>query len=375
MPARFFVVFAKLYFGQHYPTMASHIITRPRVALIGTGHLGAIHARLWLQQPLAELICIYDTDTERAQNLVTTLAKDIPAAANLRIATTLTEALAEADAVTIATPTSTHFAIAHECLLADKHCFIEKPITATLLEAGQLAEEAERRDLIIHVGHVERFNSALTGISPERLHPLFIEAHRLAQFKPRATDVSVILDLMIHDIDIALWLVQSPVAEIHANGVAVLTETPDIANARLRFENGCVANLTASRISAKAMRKMRIFQRDAYLSIDFAKNSLETFHITDDETLPETLVEQGSEVVPALMLGNIDAGEHRKRSIWYEQPSLRKGNAISEEQRVFAEAICTGTRHHSRATTADEARGAMRIAEIITEQMQKHDHV
>jgi predicted dehydrogenase len=347
-------------------------MTTPRIAVIGTGHLGAIHARLWLQQNNAQLVALYDANVESAQTLAYKLAQEFPDAEPFRVAASLAEALAEADAVTIATPTSTHFAIAQECLQRGKHCFIEKPITTSVEEGEQLAQTAEKHGLVIHVGHVERFNPALAAIDTERLEPLFIEAHRLAQFKPRAIDVSVILDLMIHDIDIALWLVKSPVAEVHANGVAVLTDTPDIANARLRFENGCVANLTASRISAKPMRKMRIFQRDAYVSLDFATNSVEMFHITDDEQVPktgmETSTEKRSDIVPAMMLGNIDAGEH-KRSIWYEQPTIAKGNAISEEQRIFAEAVSTGAIHSFRATSAREALEALRIAEVIAAQM------
>ncbi|MBL7989885.1 MAG: Gfo/Idh/MocA family oxidoreductase [Candidatus Kapabacteria bacterium] len=343
-------------------------MTPPCIAVIGTGHLGAIHARLWLQQDASELVALYDADIERSQALASTLAQEFPNAKSVCVAQSLAEALTEADAVTIATPTSTHFAIAEVCLQAGKHCFIEKPITTNVEEGERLAEIAQKLGLIIHVGHVERFNPALTAIDTQRLQPLFIEAHRLAQFKPRATDVSVILDLMIHDIDIALWLVKSPVVEVHANGVAVLTDTPDIANARLRFENGCVANLTASRISAKSMRKMRIFQRDAYLSLDFAANSVEMFHITDDEQVPTTGMEQRPDIVPAMMLGNIDAGEH-KRSIWYEQPTIAKGNAISEEQRIFAMAVQAGAMHTFRATSAGEALEALRIAEVITAQM------
>ena len=341
----------------------------PRIAVIGTGHLGAIHTRLWLQQPFAHLACIYDTDAERAERLIATLAEEFPHARSVRIAPNLAEALQDADAVTIATPTSTHFAVAEECLSAGKHCFIEKPVSTNAAEADQLAHKAQQQKCIIHVGHVERFNPALAGIDSERLQPLFIEAHRLAQFKPRATDVSVILDLMIHDIDIALWLVRSPVAEIHANGVAVLTDTPDIANARIRFANGCVANLTASRISAKPMRKMRIFQRDAYMAFDFADNTVEMFHITDDEQPHRTVRDGSSELVPAMMLGNIDAGLH-KRSIWYEQPTIAKGNAISEEQRAFVEAIRFGSNDKiSRSADVYAALESMRVAEEITRQI------
>ncbi|MBL7973807.1 MAG: Gfo/Idh/MocA family oxidoreductase, partial [Candidatus Kapabacteria bacterium] len=213
-----------------------------KVSVIGVGHLGSIHAKLWKQHERAELVGVYDVNTESAAIKAQEL--------NVPLFDSIDYAIAESDAITIAVPTSEHFDVAMQCLQQNKHVLIEKPITHTYQQALTLIEEAKKRNLIIQVGHVERFNPALVAANEYNLRPLFIETHRLSQFRPRATDVSVIHDLMIHDIDIVLWLAQSSAKSISANGVAVLTETPDLANARVEFENGCVANFTASRISA-----------------------------------------------------------------------------------------------------------------------------
>ena len=214
-------------------------------------------------------------------------------------------------------------------------------------------QAAERHGNVVQVGHVERFNPAFLGLDGRDLHPMFIESHRLAQFTPRATDVAVVLDLMIHDIDLTLKLVDSPVAEIRASGVAVVSDTIDIANARLEFRNGCVANLTASRISQKQMRKMRLFQRDAYISIDFAKPAVEIFNITDAVA--------GGVPDPTLLLGAIELGT-KKRSIYYEQLNLPTVNAIGMEQEEFVTAIRDGS---PPPVTAQEGANALMIAEQI----------
>lgn len=323
-------------------------MTPLRIAVLGTGHLGSIHTRLWTSVEDVVLTGIYDPDAQRAQ----AVAEQHNTVAFGSVA----EALEHADAVTIAAPTSAHHALARQCLEAGKHCFIEKPVTGTYAEACNLIDLASGRGLVIQVGHVERFNPGLGALHDYHLSPMFIEAHRLAQFKPRATDVSVIHDLMIHDIDIVLWLVKSPVQQVDANGVAVLTNTPDIANARIRFENGCVANLTASRISQRQMRKMRLFQRDAYISIDFAAPSVEVFRL-----VPEG--ESSPSGVPALMLGNIDAGT-KKRTILFEKPEIEHANAIQLEQQAFVRAIREGT---PPAVSATEAAEALRVAEIIAD--------
>ncbi len=318
-----------------------------KIAVIGTGHLGSIHAKLLKSGANAILCGIYDPDQVRSERLATELWT--------HSFKTIDNAFKNSDAVIIASPTIHHFQIAKQALESGKHCFIEKPITTTHEEALELIKIAETKNLIIQVGHVERFNPSLLALKDYTIAPLFIEAHRLSQFKPRATDVSVVLDLMIHDIDIVLWLVNSPVKSIDANGVAVLTETPDIANARITFENGCVANLTASRISAQSMRKMRLFQKNAYISMDFGNSSVEVFRLVDeDESLKES-------TVPAMMLGNLEAGR-TKKSIIFEKPSVPPVNAIAEEQKSFADAILLKT---PVAVTAREAAEALRVAEEI----------
>ncbi len=325
---------------------------RLKVAVIGTGHLGSIHARLWKQVENAELTGIYDVDIEKSEML----AKEL----NCRQFLSIEESIEKSDALTIAAPTTLHYDIAKECIEGGKHCFIEKPITQTYEQADKLIELAKNKDLILQVGHVERFNPALQALKSYKIEPMFIETHRLSQFKPRAIDVSVIHDLMIHDIDIMLWLVKSKVTAIDANGVQVLTNTPDIANARIKFENGCVANVTASRISAHPMRKMRIFQNNAYISMDFGNQEVDIYRILNDSES----VEMQS---PATMLGTIEAGLKNKKII-YEKPAIPEINAILEEQRSFANAVMSGKKI---AVTAEEAAEALRIAEIINDQVQE----
>lgn len=321
-----------------------------KISVIGTGHLGSIHAKLWKDNPSVELIGIYDPKEAR-RNAV---AKKFECIAFESVE----EAIKRSDAVTIAAPTVNHFEIAAACIRAGKHCLIEKPITASYEEAMQLIGIAKDYKARIQVGHVERFNPVINAVKEYNLKPLFIEAHRLSQFKPRAIDVSVIHDLMIHDIDIILWLSKSKVSQVDANGVNIITETTDIANARITFESGLVANLTASRISANPMRKMRIFQKDAYLSLDFGNHSIDIFRIIDEGTEPQT-------AVPATMLGTIEAGVKNK-NIYFEKPGIRKINAIEEEQKAFIEALETG---NPIPVGAHEAAEALRIAEIISDQI------
>jgi predicted dehydrogenase len=322
-----------------------------KVAVIGTGHLGKIHTKLWQTNPNAELAGIFDSDTQRA--------KEISEEFNCRAFGSLDETLDNVDAVTIAVPTSLHYEIALKCIDKGIHCFIEKPITTTSIEAKELIEKANSKNVLIQVGHVERFNPALLSLKKMNLNPMFIEAHRLAQFKPRATDVSVILDLMIHDIDIMLWMVKSEVETIDANGVAVITDTHDICNARIKFKNGAVANLTASRISAHPMRKMRLFQQNAYISIDFGSANVEIFRILDSNEN----IDSGS--MPATMLGTIEAGLKNKKII-FQKPEVPEVNAIFEEHNAFINAINSNS---PAAVSAEEATEALRIAELIIEQL------
>ena len=319
-----------------------------KVSVIGVGHLGSIHAKLLSANPNVELIGIRDIDRIKSQKI----SKEY----NCKDYDSLEETLIESEAVIIAVPTSIHHEIAMEAIYAGKHCLIEKPITENYNQALELIKFAKEKNVLLQVGHVERFNPAIAALKNYNIKPLFIESHRLAQFKPRARDVSVIHDLMIHDIDIVLWLVKSPISGIDASGIKVLSDTIDIANARLKFENGATANITASRISAHPMRKMRIFQEGAYLSLDFQEQTVDVFRIYEEG-------ENSTEGVPATNLGSIETGL-RNKNIYFEKPIVIPNNAIAEEQQAFLDAI----NHKSPiAVNAVEASEALRVAEIIIE--------
>ena len=317
-----------------------------RVGVIGTGHLGRIHTKLWSENTNADLIGIYDENPERR--------KLISEEFNCKQFDSVDELIHSCDALTIAVPTSLHHEVAMKCLNENKHCLIEKPITENYAQAKELIEAAKDKNLLIQVGHVERFNPVIAAIKKYDINPMFVEAHRLSQFQPRAIDVSVIHDLMIHDIDILLWLIKSPVTDIDANGVGVLTDNIDIANARIKFANGAVANITASRISANPMRKMRIFQRNAYISLDFGKQNVEIFRLGDDA--PEDAM-----TIPTTMLGQLEEALQNKNII-YEKPQVPELNAIAEEHTAFINAIKNNT---PSAVGAYEASEALKIAEEI----------
>ncbi|MDZ7291625.1 MAG: Gfo/Idh/MocA family oxidoreductase [candidate division KSB1 bacterium] len=323
------------------------------VGVAGVGRLGQLHARLYREVEGAKLVGVYDTDTARAQ----ALAGEI----GVRCFTSYEDLLDGTEAVNIVAPTSSHFELAKKALEANKHIFIEKPITATVQEANQLIALATLHQRILQVGHIERFNAALRALENFSLTPRFIESHRLASFDPRGTDVAVVLDLMIHDIDIILSLVKSPLARIDASGVAIVSEEPDIANVRLQFANGCVANVTASRISQKKMRKMRIFQRDAYISIDFLQGLTEVFRLV----APEETMKPGSFPV---VLGKLDQGA-RQRHIVYEKLQAPEGNALKMELASFINAIRTGT---PPPVTGEDGRRALEVATTITEVIKKN---
>jgi predicted dehydrogenase len=244
-----------------------------RVGVVGVGHIGSNHARLYAEVPSAQFTAVYDIDAIRA-NAIGKKYGVIPAKSLEQFAEMV-------DAVSIATPTSTHHEIAHALLTRGKHLLIEKPITENTRDASELAELAAHHRLVLQVGHVERFNPVLSALEARLTHPRFIEAHRLSPYPDRSTDVGVVLDLMIHDLEIILHLVRSPVQSIDAVGVPVLSKGEDIANARLRFENGCVANITSSRISPERMRKIRVFQEDAYLSLDYQNQCGEIYRRVD----------------------------------------------------------------------------------------------
>lgn len=244
-----------------------------RIGIFGVGHLGKLHIDNWQSIENIELIGFYDPNDS--------IAKEVSAKYTLKRFDTPETLLEACDAVDIVTPTPTHYELCATAIRKGKHVFVEKPMANTMQEAQDLVKLVKESKIIFQVGHVERFNPAFTALQHYNLKPMFIEVHRLAQFNPRGTEVSVVLDLMIHDIDIILSIVQSDVKTISASGVAVMTDTPDIANVRIEFNNGCVANLTSSRMSMKKMRKMRLFQKDMYVSIDFLNKKTEVIKIKD----------------------------------------------------------------------------------------------
>ncbi len=323
--------------------------TSLRIGVVGVGHLGAMHAKMLLEIPGVHLAGVFDVDHDKAQR--------VARACRSTAFSSLDAMLHAADAVTIATPTSTHFDVARNALHNGKHVFIEKPITQTTDEAEELIRLAKARNLLVQVGHIERFNAAVLAVEKKyTINPLFVESHRLAPFNPRGTDVAVVLDLMIHDIDIILSFVRSPVVRVDANGVAVVSDSVDIANARLQFENGCVANVTASRISQKKMRKMRLFQKDAYISIDFSEKHAEVFR----------LVGEGEPAAKGvMMLGQIGSAKH-KRNIVYELPPVEEVNALKYELELFAKSITTAT---PPPVTGEEGRRALEVAHMILERI------
>ncbi|MBP9212480.1 MAG: Gfo/Idh/MocA family oxidoreductase [Bacteroidetes bacterium] len=320
-----------------------------KVGVIGTGHLGSLHAKMYADIADAAFIGVFDTDPEKR--------KSVASKYGVKAFETMSDLLAAVDAVSIATVTTTHHAVAMEALAAGRHVLIEKPITSTLAEADELIALAKQKGVLIQVGHIERFNPAIISLESYQLKPMFIESHRLAQFNPRGTDVAVVLDLMIHDIDIILSLVNSPVKQIDANGVAVVSDTPDIANARLQFENGCVANVTASRISRTKMRKMRMFQGNAYIAIDFQLGSADVFRLGKEG--------EGS-IWSTMLLGQIGEGKN-KRSIIYEQPEMKKINALQYELESFVHAVQNNTRP---VVNGEDGRMALDVAQQILQKIQ-----
>lgn len=292
---------------------------RPRIGILGAGHLGRIHAQQALEVPELELVGVYDPHPEKREAVASEF--------KVKAWSGMAELIGACDAIDVVTPTLAHHTCAKAALEAGKHVFIEKPVTNTLAEAEELVALAERLGLRAQVGHVERFNPAFRAALPYFAQPMFIESHRLAQFNPRGTDVSVVLDLMIHDIDLILHVVGRRVERVSASGVAVVSDTPDIANARIEFEGGCVANLTASRISLKNMRKSRFFQRDAYIAVDLLKKETEVVRMRRVEA-------------PDPFAVSIDLGDGRgHREISFDKPEVPATNAIREELRAFARAI------------------------------------
>jgi predicted dehydrogenase len=288
-----------------------------KIGIFGVGHLGKIHLSQWATMKDVEIVGFFDPGNANADSVAQQY--QIPRFASAE------ELIQASDAIDIIAPTTQHFKLCEQAIRNGKHIFVEKPMTNTMEEAKTLVKLVEEANIKFQVGHVERFNPAFLALKGHELKPMFIEVHRLAEFNPRGTDVSVILDLMIHDIDIILSIVQSTVNRISASGVAVMSDTPDIANVRIEFHNGCVANLTSSRISLKKMRKMRLFQKDAYIGIDFLDKKTEIIKLKtpEDDGLFTLDIETNS----------------GKKTIAIDNPEIKQVNAIRMELELFRDSI------------------------------------
>ncbi|MDX2246633.1 MAG: Gfo/Idh/MocA family oxidoreductase [Bacteroidia bacterium] len=318
-----------------------------KIGLLGAGHLGKIHLKLLKEIPEFQVVGFYDASPE--------VRLKVEAEFQVKAFSDISSLLDAAEAVDIVTPTLSHFDCMVAALEKGLHVFVEKPLTHTVGEAEKLREiAAENPGLKIQVGHVERFNPAFLAVNQASVRPVFIEGHRLAVYNPRGTDVSVVLDLMIHDLDVILSLVKAPVRSISASGVAVISESPDIANARIEFANGCVANLTASRISIKNMRRLRIFQKNTYLAVDFLKKSTEVFRLAEPD-------EEGLE---GKMKFEFNRGDDKK-FLLFEQPEVKPVNAIQMELEEFAASIL---RHQPIRVSLEDGYRALKVAhEILAE--------
>jgi predicted dehydrogenase len=321
-----------------------------KVGVFGVGHLGKFHLNNWNEIDGIKIVGFYDPDEksslEVAEKYGIKRYKDPAALMNA------------CDVVDVVAPTTVHFEVVKMAILKSKHVFVEKPLANTMDEAKEILKLAKEANIKFQVGHVERFNPAFLAVKDHANNPMFIEVHRLAQFNPRGTDVSVILDLMIHDIDIILSLVKSNVKNVHANGVNVLSDTPDIANVRIEFDNGCVANLTSSRISMKKMRKMRLFQKDSYISIDFLdkKTEIIKYKTPEDKDVFAFDIET----------------KHGKKTIAISAPVIKENNAIKMELESFVNAIS-----NNKTTTVTEIDGyrAMEVAHTILEKINRNQQI
>jgi predicted dehydrogenase len=313
-----------------------------KVGVLGAGHLGKIHLKLLKQSTKYDLVGFYDPSKENA--------KKVEEEFGYTSFNSIDELIDAVEVVDIVTPTLSHFDCAKKSIEKGCHIFIEKPIAKTVQEAEAIRTLASQYHVKGQVGHVERFNPAFMAVKDKIKNPMFIETHRLAEFNPRGTDVPVVLDLMIHDIDIILSSVKSKVKNVHASGISVISETPDIANARIEFENGCVANLTASRISMKNMRKTRFFQKDAYISVNFLSKESEIVRIQDAPEIADEF---------AMILKNDEGVE---KQIYFENPEVTGNNAILDELETFADAIVNNT---TPIVTLSAGTEALRIAQWV----------
>lgn len=313
-----------------------------RIGILGVGHLGKIHIKcLKLLPESYQIVGFYDPNDTQAE-----IAKTSYGIQRFADYQALLNAV---DVVDIVTPTLTHAELALAAIDGGKHVFIEKPIAHTIAEAEEIIERAAKNGVKVQVGHVERFNPAFLSLQNKALDPMFIEGHRLATFNPRGTDVSVVLDLMIHDLDIILKVVKAEVKSVSASGVAVVSDTPDIANARIEFTNGCVANLTASRISLKQMRKIRLFQQDAYISLDFLKKESQIIRLTEAATSNASAFMQ------------LETAQGLKNVV-LDMPPVQENNAIQEELATFAQSIQSNS---PVFVTAEDGKKALALAHLI----------
>lgn len=321
-----------------------------RIGVLGAGHLGRIHVQQWQRVEGCLVVGVHDPHPEKRAAVGHEFG-----VGQFQDQAALLEAV---DVVDVVTPTPAHHACATAAMLLGKHVFIEKPVTHTLAEARDLIALAERQGVKAQVGHVERFNPAFVKARGWLNGPMFIETHRLAEFQPRGTDVPVVLDLMIHDLDIILHVVDSPVVSVNASGVAVLSDSPDICNARIAFANGCVANLTASRISLKKMRKSRFFQRDAYVAVDMLTKEAELVRMRNAD----------GPVDPFAM--TIDLGERGTKIIEFEKPALPAANAIHDELAAFARAI---RENQAVEVPLTDGLKALELAHLVLEAMDRRN--
>lgn len=320
------------------------------IGVIGVGHLGKLHSKMFSQINNCNFIGVFDSNPEQAKLAANEFG--------VKHFDTIEELLSNVKAVSIAATTSAHYEVAKVCFEKNVHVFVEKPITATIEQGEELVKIAKEKNLKFQVGHIERFNPGLLSLESYISEPMFIQSDRLAQFNPRGTDVAVVLDLMIHDIDIILSFIKSNVKLVDASGVAVVSDHIDIANARIQFENGAVANVTASRISQKKMRKMRLFQKDHYISLDFVTGVSEVYRLQplDEPAQPNSI-----------SFGEIGVGERKKRLI-YEQPESKEVNALNYELQLFVDSVL---KDKKIIVSGEDGLRALKVAEIIIQKIEQ----
>ena len=320
------------------------------IGVIGVGHLGKLHSKMFSQINNCDFVGVFDANPEQAKSVADEFG--------VKSFESIDELLSNVKAVSVAATTTAHYEVAKKCFEKNIHVFVEKPITADIKEGEELVKLAKEKNLKFQVGHIERFNPGLLSLESFISDPMFIQSDRLAQFNPRGTDVAVVLDLMIHDIDIILSFIKSNVKQIDANGVAVVSNHIDIANARIQFENGAVANVTASRISQKKMRKMRLFQKDHYISLDFVTGVSEVYRLQplDEPALPNSI-----------SFGEIGVGERKKRLI-YEQPESKEVNALNYELQLFVDSVLYDKKI---IVSGEDGLRALKVAEIIIQKIEQ----